>query len=437
MSQYEVKPVSKPVKTVVTVPGSKSITNRALLLAALADGESVIRGVLFSDDSRHFIDCIKRLGFQTEVSEAKKKVVICGNGGKIPNKKASIDVGSAGTAARFLTAFVGLSDGEYKVMASPQMKKRPMKELFLALEQLGAVINYLEEEYAFPVQITGAALASPHNRVQEIFLNIDRSSQFLSALLITSTMLKNDLTIKLTGTRSAKSYVRITERMMKEFGHGGVVQKSDNVYLLHTGENYKPRDYRVEPDVSAACYFYAMAALTRGDMLVRHVTEASMQGDMRFLDVLEKMGCKKQIMENGEIRMLGLGGGTYPGLRIDMSDYSDQTMTLAALAPFAAAPVTITGVAHIRGQETDRIAAVVTELGKMGIACEETKDGMVIYPGKPKPCVVNTYQDHRMAMAFSLIGLCVPGIVIDNPECCAKTFEGYFDILDAICREFA
>ena len=437
MSQYEVMPVSKPVRTVVTVPGSKSITNRALLLAALANGKSVIKGVLFSDDSRHFMDCIKRLGFQTEISEITNEVILCGGGGKIPNKKASIDVGSAGTAARFLTAFVGLSDGEYEVTASPQMKKRPMKELFLALEQLGAVINYMEEEYAFPVQIIGAALASPQNKVTEISLNIDRSSQFLSALLITSIMLKKDLTIKLTGKRSAKSYVQITERMMKEFGHSGVVQKSDNVYLLHAGENYEAKDYQVEPDVSAACYFYAMAALTKGDVLVRHVTEASMQGDMRFLTVLEKLGCKKQITDSGEIRMVGSQDETYSGMKIDMSDYSDQTMTLAALAPFAAEPVTITGVAHIRVQETDRIAAIVAELGRMGIICEETQDGMVIYPGNPKPCVVNTYQDHRMAMAFSLIGLRVPGIVIDNPECCAKTFEGYFDILDTICREFA
>lgn len=437
MKQYEVMPVSKPVRTTVTVPGSKSITNRALLLAALAEGRSVIKGVLFSDDSRHFMDCIRKLGFQTEISEDKNEVVLCGRGGDIPNKKAVLDVGSAGTAARFLTAFAGLSDGEYEVHASTQMKKRPMQELFTALEELGAAITYMEEPYAFPVKITGARAAAPDNAVTCISLNIDRSSQFLSALLIASVMLNKELTIELTGKRSAKSYVRITERMMKEFGHGGVVQKSDNCYFIHANEKYGAREYQVEPDVSAACYFYAMAAMTKGEVLVRHVTEHSMQGDLRFLDVLKQLGCKKHIMDSGEILLAGEGNGSGNGIEVDMSDFSDQTMTLAALAPFAKGPVAITGVAHIRVQETDRIAAIVTELGRMGIICRETEDGMVIHPGNPQPCIVDTYNDHRMAMAFSLIGLRVPGIVIDNPGCCAKTFEGYFSLLDGICREFA
>lgn len=437
MRQYEVMPVSSPVRTTVTVPGSKSITNRALLLAALAEGKSVIKGVLFSDDSRHFMECIRKLGFWTEISTDRNEVVLCGEGGNIPNKKAVIDVGSAGTAARFLTAFVGLSDGEYEVHSSPQMKKRPMQELFTALEQLGAAITYMEEPYAFPVKITGAKAAAPDNDVTRISLNIDRSSQFLSALLITSVMLNKELTIELTGKRSAKSYVQITERMMKEFGHGGVVQESDNCYVMGAGEKYGAREYQTEPDVSAACYFYAMAALTKGEVVVRHVTEASMQGDMRFLDVLEQLGCKKYITDSGEIRLAGEGNGTCQGIKVDMGDFSDQTMTLAALAPFAGGPVTITGVAHIRGQETNRISAIVTELCRMGINCLETEDGMVIYPGNPQPCIVNTYNDHRMAMAFSLIGLRTPGIVIDNPDCCAKTFEGYFSLLDDICREFA
>ena len=432
MKQYEVQPLAVPLQAEVTVPGSKSITNRALLLAALAKGKSVLRGVLFSDDSRHFLDCIRKLGFHTEVSEADKEVIIYGEGGRIPNSTATIDVGSAGTAARFLTAFVGLGQGEYEIQSSPQMKKRPMKELFLVLEQLGAEITYLEEEYALPVKIQGAAGGNcQRNQVQ---LNIDRSSQFLSALLITAPMIKHDLTIELTGKRNAKSYVLMTEKMMKEFGHAGVEKETEQRYHIRAAEGYEARDYQVEPDVSAACYFYAMAALTGGRVLVRHVRSDSMQGDRKFLQVLEQLGCKKEVTDTGEIALQGSAGGKYSGITVNMADFSDQTMTLAALAPYASSPVTITGVGHIRGQESNRIAAIVTELTKLGITCEEKQDGMTIYPGMPHAGTVATYEDHRMAMAFSLIGLRTEGIIIENPDCCAKTFEGYFALLDDLCR---
>lgn len=436
--QYQVKPLKKPMQTVVTVPGSKSMTNRALLLAALAGGKSIIRGVLFSDDSRHFMDCLCKLGFSTSIDEALKQVTICGEGGKIPFKKAEINVGSAGTAARFLTALTGLSDGEYQINSSEQMKKRPMKELFLVLSQLGAEITYLEEDYSFPVIIRGAAREGAPAPQDKVRLNIDRSSQFLSALLLTSPMLKNDLTIELTGTRSAVSYVNMSQKMMKEFGYTGEITKGCEkesgytAYHLPAGKNYESRDYQVEPDVSAACYFYAMAALTGGEVVVRHVTENSSQGDLRFIQVLEQLGCQKSYTQEGFIRLTGPAGGKYPGISVNMSDFSDQTMTLAALAPFADSPVTISGVGHIRGQETNRIAAICNELGRMEIVCEEKEDGMVIYPGEPKPCVVETYNDHRMAMAFSLIGLRVSGIIIDNPACCGKTFENYFALLDEL-----
>lgn len=441
MKKYEVKPLDVAPDIEVTVPGSKSITNRALLLAALAAGTSTLRGVLLSEDARHFLDCLLKLGFSLTLDEEEKVVTVQGEGGHIPKKKATIHVGSAGTAARFLTALAGLSDGEYIVDASEQMRKRPMRELLQALERLGAKIEYLGEAYALPVHIVGAALAAPDHTVSQIELDIDRSSQFLSALLITSTMLKRELTIKLTGKRKARSYVIITERMMKEFGHQGVTQLGEDCYRITPSAPYKAREYQVEPDVSAACYFYAMAALTGGRVKVRHVTEDSLQGDIRFLDVLECMGCHRECEKTGEIVLCGeeVPGrhavGKLQGITVDMSDFSDQTMTLAALAPFADSPVTIQGVAHIRVQESDRLHAIVTELTERGITCEEREDGVKIMPGIPSLGLVHTYEDHRMAMAFALLGLRVPGIRIENPDCCAKTFAEYFSILDDITKK--
>ena len=440
MKEYEVKPLDVAPDIEVTVPGSKSITNRALLLAALAGGTSTLRGVLLSEDARHFLDCLLKLGFSLTLDEKEKVVTVQGEGGHIPKKKATIYVGSAGTAARFLTALAGLSDGEYTVDASEQMRKRPMRELLQALEQLGARIEYLGEAYALPIHIVGAALAAPDHVVSQIELDIDRSSQFLSALLITSTLLKRELTIKLTGKRKARSYVIITERMMKEFGHQGVTQLEEDCYRITQSAPYKAREYQVEPDVSAACYFYAMAALTGGRVKVRHVTGDSLQGDIRFLDVLESMGCYKEREESREIVLCGekVSGehavGKLQGITVDMSDFSDQTMTLAALAPFADSPVTIQGVAHIRGQESDRLHAIVTELTERGIVCEEREDGVKIMPGIPSMGLVHTYEDHRMAMAFALMGLRVSGIRIENPDCCAKTFAEYFSILDDITK---
>ncbi len=310
---YKVRCQNAPVTATVEVPGSKSITNRALLLAALAQGTSTVKGVLFSNDSQVFLEALAALGIQMAVDKARHEVQLQGTGGVLPVKEGKVYVGSAGTAARFITALAGLSDGRYEIEASPQMKKRPMKDLLLALEMLGANICYREEPYAFPFVIEGAG--GGRSEVQEIPLNIDESSQYLSALLLAAPMLKKDITIRLTGKRSAKSYVAITQRMMTEFGADVTTQLEENVYRIQSGGRYTAREYQVEPDVSAACYFYGMAAVTGGSITVRHVTPDRMQGDIRFLDVLEQMGCSVRETPDG-LCVSGAVGGAQEGIHV-------------------------------------------------------------------------------------------------------------------------
>ena len=441
MEKYFVKRVENPKSLrYVKVPGSKSITNRALLIAALADGCSVLEGVLFSDDSRHFLKALQDLGFFVEIFEKECKVKIEGCSGKIPcvvnqtkvnagklNKPVSgqVYVGSAGTAARFLTAFLGLSEGLFYVDASEQMKKRPMKELLVALESLGAVIEYEEEEYHFPFFIGNAGIAR-----NEVVVDVDKSSQFLSALLISSVLFQEDFSINVTGDHGM-AYVDMTIAMMEQFG-AKVEKLEGRRYICPKENSYACREYGIEPDISAACYFYAMSALLRVPVQVLGVRSNSLQGDIQFLSVLDEMGCEPIEGEHG-ICMLpppkgeGLTGGSF-----DLSSFSDQALTLAAIAPFASSMVSILNISYSRHQECDRIHAIQSNLQTLGITSYEEDGKIYILPGKPKAGEIQTFEDHRVAMAFTLIGLVTDGIVIQNPMCCRKTFENYYDVLESM-----
>lgn len=416
---------SVPKRIQVEVPGSKSITNRALLLATLADGKSVLSGTLFSDDSRHFLKCIQELGFETRVDEERKVIEVTGRGGAVPRSEASIYVGSAGTAARFLSAYLGVSHGIYHLDASPQMRRRPMEPLLNSLRALGCEVSCEEAEGFFPF-----TLKSDGFGIHDITVDIGGSSQFLSALLIASALADSDVKLRIQG-RHGMAYICMTEKMMEQFG---VRVEEDGYYQISAGQKYLAREYQIEPDVSAACYFYAMAPLLGISVQVRHVHFDSLQGDVAFLRVLEQMGCQVEEAADGVV-VSGNPDGDYHGVEADLSAFSDQAITLAALAPFADSPTVIRGIGHIRLQESDRMAAIVTELGKMGISCEMGEDFIRIYPGMPGASLVETYEDHRMAMGFSLIGLRAEGIVIDNPDCCRKTFENYFETLEsAVCE---
>ncbi len=430
VGNYKVQKLHKPVDWVVEVPGSKSMTNRALLMAALADGTTTLKGVLFSEDSRNFLGSLKSLGFQTKIDENAKIVTVQGCNGTIPVTSGGIYVGSAGTAARFLTAMLAMAEGTFVINASEQMKKRPMKPLFKVLEELGAEIVCLDKEGFLPVQIKGIRGRRPADERCSVKLDISESTQFLSALLLVSSMIKQGLHIEITSARKDGSYIQITRKMMEQFG--AVVAFDGERYHIKSGMKYQSGCYQIEPDVSAACYFYAAAVLTGGRTVVKNVTWNCMQGDLKFLKLLEKMGAEVNDTPDG-IEVRGASNGKLKGITVDMKDFSDQTMTLAALAPFADSDVRIENIGHIRLQESDRIHAIATELTRLGIACEEEKDAITIHPGTPKPAVIQTYEDHRMAMAFSLVGLRVAGIEISNPMCCWKTFETYFEVLDSLC----
>lgn len=429
---YRVKRLEIRDEIHVQVPGSKSITNRALLLAALSDKDCTLHGVLFSDDSRAFLDSLQKLGFEVFVDEENQDVVIRGTGGRIPNREASIDVRSAGTAARFLTVMLALAGGEYELNASPQMCKRPMEPLLSILKENGVELLFRGEQGHFPFYIKSDGCA-----MKEVTIDTGVSSQFASALLMSGVLLKNGLKVHMSGDRTEGSYIKMTLAMMSQFGI--TYMKEGNTCFVPYQPSFGLKEYQVEPDVSGACYFYAMAPLLKTSVIVKNVHRNSLQGDIKFVEALQKLGCELTDSDDG-IRVSGNKLETYPGLTLSMKDFSDQTMTMAAIAPFATTPTLIQNVEHIRFQESDRIGAIITELSRMGIRCEEVPEekGIRIYPTaleEIKETETETYEDHRMAMAFTLVGLKTGKITIKNPGCCRKTFENYFEIIDHLFEQ--
>lgn len=433
---YNVKKINKiNCNKVITVnvPGSKSITNRALLIGALADGVSKLNGCLTSDDAMHFLESLKTLGFPvTEVPDGSigSNISIKGFKGDIPEKSGEIYVGSAGTAARFLVAMLAFSKGEYTVNSSEQMKKRPMEPLIDSLRDAGAVVTCLEEEGHFPMHLKGAGAMG--KTPDSFTVNIDKSSQFLSALLIAAGTLENDAVINVSGSHGL-AYVDLTAEMMKDFGVS--VRKTEEngaiKYYLKGSESYHATEYNIEPDMSAAAYFYAMAAILGVSVCVKGVKEKMLQGDTEFLKLLVKMGCTCSVSDNGDIIITGAKDGKLKGgFTVDMSSFSDQALTLAAIAPFADAPITITGIGHIRLQECDRIKAISENLARLGIKTDEHESTITIYPGTPTGAEIETYDDHRVAMSFAITGLRTEGVKILDPMCCKKTFGEFFDVLE-------
>ena len=412
------------------VPGSKSITNRALLIAALAEGETILKGTLFSNDAKNMISCLNALGIKMEIDEENETITVQGCGGRLPVREASVNVGSAGTAARFLTALLAFSAGVYHLDASEQMKKRPMKPLLDALIKLGALISYDEVEGHFPFTIDSRAVKGG-----EISLDTGISSQFLSAVVMTGFLLPDGLKVNIAGGRESLPYVDMTARVMESFSmQPQVVSENGAVsYILKEGDTYKGREYEIEPDVSAACYFYAAAEILGCRAQVKNVHLDSIQGDIEFIKLLTKMGARLEDEADG-ILLYGANEGSYDGIEANLNSFSDQSLTLAAVSAFAKSPTRITGIAHIRLQESDRLLAIKNELEKLGIGAVMGDGEISIFPKAmdENEVYIETYDDHRVAMAFALVGLRRGGVVIKNPGCSAKTFKDYFKVLDEI-----
>ncbi len=426
-----ITPISLPLSASVRVPGSKSLTNRALLLAALAEGTTTLENALFSDDSRYFAEALRRLGFEVSLDPPHARMTVVGLGGRIPAESASLFIGNAGTAARFLTAFLTLGHGEYLLDGDARMRERPIGDLVESLMQIGAKVRPVETDNGSPV--TDYSTICPPIEIHSSGLLGGKaklaghiSSQFLSALLMVAPYARSPVEIEVTTELNSKPYVDMTLSIMQDFGV--TVERQGYERFRVSPARYSPLlAYPIESDASAASYFFAAPAICGGTVWVENISRSSLQGDIRFLDVLEQMGCIVQ--EDGH--SIGVSGcSPLRGLDIDMRDIPDTAQTLAAIAPFASSPTRIRGIASARLKETDRIHAVCAELQRLGVQVEEHHDGMTIYPCSSfAPAVIQTYNDHRMAMAFSLVGLRVPGVVIENPACVSKTFPNFFEVL--------
>ncbi|MEP7286239.1 MAG: 3-phosphoshikimate 1-carboxyvinyltransferase [Chloroflexota bacterium] len=418
VDQLEIRPINRPVDAEIQVPGSKSITNRALLLAALADGTSTLENALFSEDSHWCAECLRRLGIAIEEDEPAERFTIHGLNGVLPATSADLFVGNSGTTARFITAAATLGHGEYNFDGVARMRQRPIGNLLKALRPLGA--NFTSDNDCFPLTVHANGLRGGATE-----LDATESSQLLSALLQVAAYAENDVTINVTGTVVSVPYIDITLKMMAQFGIAPDNHYYRN-YSIKASQRYRAQRYIVEPDASNATYFFAAAALTKGRVRVPHLSPDSLQGDAHFVDVLEQMGCT---VTRADDYLEVQGPDRLKGIEIDLNAMSDTAQTLAAIAPFASSPVTIRNVEHMRHKETDRINAIVTELRKLGVRVDEFPDGVTIYPAYPsavQAAAIDTYNDHRMAMAFSVIGLVVPGIRINDPGCTRKTFPDFF-----------
>jgi 3-phosphoshikimate 1-carboxyvinyltransferase len=418
--QIAVEPwVGEPPRARVRVPGSKSLTNRALIVAALADGPSTLTGALDSEDTRVMIEALRRLGLAVEHDPGAATVGVRGCGGRLPAAEAELFVANSGTTLRFLTAMVATGTGTFRLDGTPRMRQRPVGYLLMALGGLGADARSEQGNGCPPVIVRAAGLDGGYALVKG-----DISSQFLSGLLMALPYARDVTTVEVEGTLVSQPYVAMTLGVMEAFGVriGNHKFRRFNVKPAH----YVGRPYAIEPDASAASYFFAVAAITGGTITVDGLGTASVQGDMGFVDVLEHMGCT---VERGSDATTVTGGRLH-GVDVDMNAISDTVMTLAVVALFARGMTRIRNVAHIRHKETDRIAALAAELRKLGATVEEQPDGLIIFPpSEITPARIATYDDHRMAMAFALAGLKAEGITILDPGCVAKTYPGFWDDL--------
>lgn len=421
----EIRPVSQPVRGSIRPPGSKSLTNRALLIAALADGVSTLRGILHSRDTAVMIESLGRLGIAVTPGAETTTIHVAGHGGHIPATQADLYLENSGTSIRFLTALCTVGNGVYRLSGNERMQQRPIADLLAALNQLGADTRCEAGTECPPVLVTAKGLPGGQTTVET-----QRSSQFLSALLMITPQAHAPIEIRLSGPLVSEPYIDMTLGVMARFGV--TVDTTQPGMYRTTPGTYRAGQYDIEPDASAASYFFAAAAITGGSVTVEGLSEFALQGDVRFVDVLEKMGCRVDRSHNS----LTVHGGPLRGVDVDMNAISDTAQTLAAVAIFADSPTTIRHVAHMRLKETDRVAAVVTELRRMGIRADEHPDGMTIYPGPVQPTLIETYDDHRMAMSFALVGLKCPGIRIADPHCTAKTYPEFFTDLETLCESF-
>ena len=416
-----ITPITSPVEATVRPPGSKSLTNRALVCAALAKGNSTLTGALVSDDTRVMIDSLAQLGLSISIEDQGQTLQVAGTGGTIPTSEADLFVGNSGTTIRFLTAMASLGQGRYRLDGVPRMRERPIGDLLDALRSLGAQAE-TELDPLCPPVVVGGGLPGGTATVRG-----DISSQFLSGLLMVAPNAEGPVTLQVDGPLVSQPYVRMTLRVMEAFGVKIDATNSLDRFSTPGNTRYVGQEYAIEPDASAASYFWAAAAITGGTVTVEGLDKSSLQGDVALVDLFAQMGCQV----TSQAGSTTVKGGPLRGIRTNMNAISDMVQTLAVVALFAEGPTEITGVAHNRHKETDRIAALATELRKLGAKVDEREDGLRIDPPRQGPpplqgATIETYDDHRMAMSLALAGLKIPNVKILHPACTAKTYPNFF-----------
>ena len=419
-----VSPVRVPLESTIQPPGSKSLTNRALVCAALAKGPSQLNGALSSEDTLVMIDALKQLGIRIDWSANDTCLHIGGLPEKPLATSLELDIANSGTTIRFLSALLSTIDGEYRLDGTTRMKQRPMGDLIDTINQLGGDIRSLAGNECPPLLVKGGHLAGG-----QATLRGDISSQFLSGLLLAAPEATESITLQLETPLVSEPYVRMTTSVMAAFGVE-VSNPTPTTYHVASGQAYAGCHYTVEPDASAASYFWAAAAIAGGKVTVLGLAPSALQGDVAFCNCLQAMGCKVSVAADG----MTVEGAPLGGIEIDMNAISDTVPTLAVVALFANSPTRITNVAHIRHKECDRIGDLSCELRKLGATVLEHDDGLTIDPAPLQGTALDTYQDHRMAMSLALAGLRVDGVVINDPDCTAKTYPRYFEDLDRVVQ---
>jgi 3-phosphoshikimate 1-carboxyvinyltransferase len=440
MNEIPIQPLTHPFHATITIPGSKSITNRALPLAALSQGETELTGVLFADDTWQMINALQTLGYPLQMDQKNRRIHISGRGPDIPppppGAALTLSCGNSGTTIRFLAAMLCLGSGEYALDGVPRMRQRPIDQLVDQLRNLGADITYEAATGFPPIRIRARGLTGGECLFQDA-----KSSQYVSAIMLAAPYAARPITLKVAGQVTSEPYIGMTLGMMMHWGYGEFAktlwESSSEVspsWVFYPGRYRPQKTYAIEPDASNASYFLAAAALVPGSRItIAGLGKNSLQGDIAFANVLAQMGAIVEWPPEG-VTLSAPPNGLLKALDLDMNHIPDMVQTLAVVALFAQGTTTIRNVWNLRVKETDRLAALETELRNLGAAVETTQDSIRITPppsGQLKPASIATYDDHRMAMAFALAALRAPGITIQNPQCTAKTYPDYFRDLQA------
>ena len=421
MDVYRVAPLSAPIDATIEVPGSKSVANRALVCAALAEGETVLRGVPDGDDTEAMLDCLRALGLEAE--RAGDDVRIAGGVRSFRRGPVTLPARLAGTTSRFVTALAALGPGPYTIDGPPPLRARPMAPLHDALVSMGVQVQPSEGWGHLPVTVQGPVDVT----LDEVSLRGDVSSQYLTALMLIAPYFPNGLRFMLTTPLVSRPYIRITAAVMAAFGVPGV-ELGDRIITVPAGR-YSARQFTIEPDASSASYPLAAAAICGGRVRVPGLTNTSLQGDAAFCQVLARMGCEvvqdqwgTTVSRHGELH----------GIDINMVDLSDLVPTLAVVAAFANSPTDIHGVAFIRNKESDRLSDLCRELRHAGVDAVDNPDGLIVRPGAAHTATLATHHDHRLAMAFALLGLGASGIIVEDPDVVSKSWPDFWTMIESL-----